>query len=154
MPVKAAATEFLAHERIAVTGVSRTPKGHSANLVYRRLRDRGYTVFAVNPNADEVEGDLCFHDLKSIPDGVDAVVIGTRPDFAEATMRECVELGIPEVWMHRLRGQGSVSPWAVRYGRLHGVTVIDGACPLMFGRTATVPHRLLKHSFGQVPREV
>jgi predicted CoA-binding protein len=154
MPVKAAATDFLAHERIAVTGVSRTPKGHSANLVYRRLRERDYTVFAVNPNADEVEGDLCFHDLKSIPDGVDAVVIGTRPDFAETTMRECVELGIPKVWLHRLRGPGSVSDWAVRYGRVHGVTVIDGACPLMFGRTATLSHRLLRHMSWQVPTEV
>jgi predicted CoA-binding protein len=43
---------------------------------------RGYEVFAVNPNADQVEGDRCFHDLKSIPGGVDAVVIGTRPESA------------------------------------------------------------------------
>jgi len=51
-----AATELLSHQRIAVTGVSRNPKGHGANFVYQRLRDRGYEVFAVNPNADEVGG--------------------------------------------------------------------------------------------------
>jgi predicted CoA-binding protein len=154
MPVKDAAVRFLAHRRIAVTGVSRTPKGHGANLVYRRLRDRGYTVFAINPNADEVEGDPCFHDLKSVPGGVEAVVIGTRADFAESTVRECAELGIREVWMHRLRGEGSVSEWAVRYARAHGKTVIDGGCPLMFGPTATVGHRLLRHAVGGVPTEV
>ena len=42
---------------MAVTGVSRTPKSHGSNVVYKRLRERGYEVFAVNPNADEVEGD-------------------------------------------------------------------------------------------------
>lgn len=57
-----AASAFLAHERIAVTGVSRKAQGHGSNAVYKRLRDRGYEVFAVNPNADEVEGDRCYHD--------------------------------------------------------------------------------------------
>lgn len=154
MPVKDAAVRFLARRRVAVTGVSRTPKGHGANVVYRRLRDRGYTVFAINPNADEVEGDPCYHDLKSVPGGVEAVVIATRADFAETTMRECAELGIREVWMHRLRGTASVSEWAVRYGRAHGMTVIAGGCPLMFGPTATVGHRLLRRTVGDVPTEV
>ena len=84
-----ATSEFLAHERIAVTGVSREPKSHAANLVYTRLRDRGYDVFAVNPNADEVEGDPAYADLSSIPGGVEAVVVGTRPEAAEETVREC-----------------------------------------------------------------
>jgi predicted CoA-binding protein len=59
--IKEAAAAFLANKRIAVTGVSRTAKGHASNLVYKRLRDRGYEVFAVNPNAEEVEGDRCYH---------------------------------------------------------------------------------------------
>ena len=57
--IKEAAEAFLANQRVAVTGVSRTPKTHGSNNVYRRLRDRGYEVCAVNPNADEVEGDRC-----------------------------------------------------------------------------------------------
>jgi uncharacterized protein len=98
--VKEATGGFLAHKRIAVTGVSRKPQGHGSNLVYQRLRQRGYEVFAVNPNADQVEGDVSYHDLKSIPGGVEAVVIGTRPEIAEDTMRECADLGITHVWMH------------------------------------------------------
>src|SRR6266536_6235478 len=100
-PVKSAASEFLAKRRIAITGVSRRPEGHGSNVVYQRLRQRGYHVFAVNPSATEVEGDRCYPDLKSIPGGVDAVVIGTRPEVAESTVRECAELGIEQVWMHR-----------------------------------------------------
>ena len=43
-----AAAEFLASRRIAVTGVSRAPEGHGGNVVYQRLKERGYEVFAIN----------------------------------------------------------------------------------------------------------
>ncbi len=142
------AAEFLATRRIAVTGVSRNPAGHGANVVYDRLADRGYEVFAVNPNADEIAGKTCYHDLKSIPDGVDAVVVGTRAETAELTMRECVELGIPLVWMHRSFGPGSVSPAAAEYGRAHGLTVIDGGCPLMFPPASDRGHRMMRWMCG------
>src|SRR5687768_13735589 len=127
--IKDATSDFLANRRVAVTGVSRQPKDHGSNVVYRRLRERGFEVFAVNPNADEVEGDPSYHDLRSIPGGVDAVVIGTRPEIAEETMGECAELGIKHVWMHRGPGAGSVSKAATDYGRERGIAVIDGGCP-------------------------
>jgi predicted CoA-binding protein len=157
LKIKEAASEFLANKRIAVTGVSRNPQGHGANFVYKRLRDRGYEVFAVNPNADQVEGDPCYLDLKSIPGGVDAVVIGTRPEIAETTVRECAGLGIKHVWMHRSFGRGSVSDPATEYGRQRGITVIDGDCPLMFEPTADGGHKAMRFVFtltGKVPREV
>lgn len=153
--INEAASTFLANKRIAVTGVSRTPQGHGANVVYKRLRDRGYEVFAVNPNADQVEGARSYHDLTSIPGGVDAVVIGTAPDRAEGTVRECVELGIGQVWMHRSFGQGSVSDTATAYGREHGITVIDGGCPLMFDPTADFGHKVMRLMYrSHVPKTV
>ncbi len=154
--MKEAAAEFLANRRIAVTGVSqRSPKDHGANTVFKRLRDRGYEVFAINPNADEVEGAPCYHDLKSVPGGVDAVVIATRPEVADDTMRECVDLGVKSVWMHRGPGGGSVSATATAYGREHGVTVIDGGCPLMFDPTADFAHKVMRVVFrSHVPKTV
>jgi predicted CoA-binding protein len=153
--VEDAASEFLASKRVAVTGVSRSPKDHGSNTVYKRLRQRGYEVFAVNPNAHQVEGDPCYQDLGSIPDGVQAVVIGTRPEIAEDTMRECADLGIRHVWMHRGPGAGSVSSAATEYGRQHGITVIDGGCPLMFGPTADVGHKLMRLVYARhVPKHV
>lgn len=152
-----AAATFLAKRRIAVTGVSRQRDGHGGNVVYQRLRNRSYEVFAVNPNADEVEGDQCYHDLRSIPGGVEAVVIATRPEVAEDTMRECAELGIEHVWMHRGPGSGSVSAAAADYGRKHGIAVIDGGCPCMFGPTADLGHKLMRLVFtlnGNVPKSV
>lgn len=150
-----AASAFLVNKRIAVTGVSRKPKEHGSNTVYKRLRDRGYEVFAVNPNADEVEGDRCYHDLKTIPGGVDAVVIATAPERADDTMRECAELGIRQVWMHRSYGTGSVSETAAAYGREHGITVIDGGCPLMFEPAADFGHKIMRVIYrGHVPKTV
>ena len=155
--IKDAAASFLAHDRVAVTGVSRTPGSHGGNVVYKRLKERGYDVFAVNPNADEVEGDRAYRDLRSIPGGVEAVVIATSPEHAEATMRECAELGIGHAWMHRGPGAGSVSASAAAFGREHGIEVIDGGCPCMFGRTADAGHKAMRVLFtltGNVPRQV
>lgn len=155
--IQDAAAEFLSNTRIAVTGVSRDPKSHGSNVVYRRLRDRGYEVVAVNPNAAEVEGDRCYPDLASLPTPVDAVVIGTRPAHAQGTMEECERLGIRHVWMHRSFGEGSCSPEAATYGRERGITVIDGGCPLMFGPTSDMAHKVMRFLLRpsrNVPRSI
>ncbi|MDH3707237.1 MAG: CoA-binding protein [Acidimicrobiia bacterium] len=152
-----AAEKFLGHRRVAVTGVSREPENHGSNVVYQRLRERGYEVFAVNPNADNVEGDTAYPDLASIPGGVEAVVIGTAPSRALATVKECVELGIDHVWFHRGPGAGSFDAEAARFGRDHGLVVIDGGCPCMFGPTADVGHKVMRPFLkltGNVPRTV
>jgi predicted CoA-binding protein len=155
--IRDAASNFLECKRVAVTGVSRHPKDHGGNVVYKRLRDRGYHVVAVNPNATHVEGDRCYRDLRSIPGGVEAVVMATRPEIAAETMRECAELGIEHAWMHRGPGPGSVSPAAAAYGREHGIAVIDGGCPCMFGPTSDLGHKAMRVILsigGNVPRRV
>ena len=155
--VKEAAADFLSKRRIAVTGVSRTARGHGSNAVLAGLRKRGYEVFPVNPNADEIEGGPCYPSLAEIPGGVDAVVVGTRAELAEATVRECEQLGIGTVWLHRSMGPGSASPSAAAYGREHGLRVINGGCPLMFGADADGGHKVMRvfcRLTGAVPLSV
>ena len=121
--IRQAADHFLNHKRIAVTGVSRHGGNHGSNVVYQRLRERGYDVFAVNPHAETVEGDICYHGPgPPSPEGVDAVVIATYPTGKRATqtMHECVDLGISEVWMHRGVRVRERGPTKRRpYGRTH-----------------------------------
>ena len=107
--------DFLAQKRIAVAGVSRHGSAHpAANLIYRRFKQAGHQVFAINPNTETVEGDRCYPDLKSIPGGVDGVVVVTRPEVTEAVVHQCEEAGVTRVWMHQSlnRGGTSVSPAA------------------------------------------
>ncbi len=156
--VDQAITDFLAQKRIAVAGVSREAGGaHGGNVVYRRLKERGYEVFAVNPNADTVEGDPCYRSLAAIPGGVDAVVIATKPSVAPSVVEECRRLGITRVWMHRSFGAGSVSKEAHQMCRQSDIACIAGGCPLMYGPTSDGGHRFMRMFaglFGQLPKEI
>jgi uncharacterized protein len=155
--VSALVQDFLDQKRIAVAGVSRAPATHGANAIYLRLRERGYTVFAVNPNAETVEGDRAYPDLRAIPGGVDGVVIATAPARAASIAQQCQELGIRRVWMHRGPAQTSVSPEAVAYCRANGISVIPGGCPLMYAPTSDTVHRCMRwvlERTGAVPTGV
>ena len=105
--------DFLRGKRIAVAGVSRVGRGSAANAVFAKLRDCGYEVFPVNPNASQVEGIPCYPDLVSIPAELDGVVVVTHPSVSAGIVKQAAERGIPRVWLHR-SFRGSVSAAAVR----------------------------------------
>jgi predicted CoA-binding protein len=91
------------------------------------------------------EGERCYPDLKSIPGGVDGVVIITRPEVTERIVHDCAEAKVRRVWMHQSLGKGSsVSPEAVEYCRQHDISVIAGACPMMFGPGADFGHTCMR----------
>jgi predicted CoA-binding protein len=138
--------EFLAQKRIAVAGVSRDNSRHpAANLIYRRLMKTGHDVFAVNPHMQSFEGARCYPDLRSIPGGVDGVVIVTRPETTESIVHECSDAGVRRVWMHQSMGTGSsVSPEALEYCRQHDINVIAGACPMMYGPGVDFGHTCMR----------
>ena len=90
--------EFLAQKRIAVAGVSRNDSHHpTGNLIYRRLKKTGHEVVAVNPHMQTFEGDRCYPDLRSIPGGVDGVVVVTRPEITERVVHDCRDAGVRRV---------------------------------------------------------
>ena len=127
--------DFLSQKRIAIAGVSRDNSHHPVgNLIYHRLKKDGHDVFAVNPHMPIFEGERCYPDVQSIPGGVDGVVIVTRPEVTEQIVHDCDSAGVRRVWMHQSLGKGSsVSPAAVEYCHQHDISVIDGACPMMYG---------------------
>jgi len=138
--------DFLAQKRIAVAGVSRHHTDHPVgNLIYQRLKKTGHDVFPVNPHMQTFEGDRCYPNLQSIPGGVDGVVIITRPEITERIVHDCSDAGVPRVWMHQSIGKGSsVSPKAVDYCRQHEISVIAGACPMMYGDGVDVGHTCMR----------
>src|SRR5581483_4734067 len=130
---------FLAQKRIAVVGVS-DRRETGCNSHYRKFKDAGYQVYAVNPHMSTFDGATCYPDLKSIPEKVDAVFILANPKVTAAIVRQCVELGVRHVWMHCLMGtkpgvaagMTSVSREAVEMCRQNGIAVIPGSCPNQF----------------------
>ena len=154
--LKETVSDFLAQERIAVAGVSRNGDA-AANLIYRKLRDAGYQVFPINPNATEVEGDTCYANVNSIPEGVDGVVIATHPKVTDQIAQECAEAGVSRIWMHRSFGQGSVSPEAVTFCRENNITIIAGGCPLMFCEPVDFGHKCMRwilNLTGGLPKQI
>lgn len=137
------AQDFLAQKRIAVAGVS-SEHEQTANLIYKTLRERGYTVYAINPHTSGFLGDPCYPDVFSLPAKPDGLVIVTRPAVAEDLVRQCAMAGVPRVWLHSMLGTRprlmkkvaasitSVSPEAVRLCEENDISVIPGSCPMQF----------------------
>jgi len=138
--------DFLAQKRIAVAGVSRDNSHHPVgNLIYHRLKKTGHDVFPVNPNMQTFEGKQCYPNLRSIPGGVDGVVVITRPEATKQIVQECGDAGIPRVWMHQSVLSGSsVSREAVAYCDEHHISVIAGACPMMYGPRVDFGHACMR----------
>ena len=149
--VPAPVAEFLRGKRIAVAGISRDSR-QAANAVYRKLRDSGYEVFAINPNAREVEGGRCYPDLAAIPDPIDGVVVATHPDVAIDLVRQCAERGVRRLWFHRSFGQGSVSDAAIRECEAQRLHCIVGGCPLMYCEPVDFGHRCMRWWLGRQGR--
>jgi predicted CoA-binding protein len=143
--IKEAANNFLSLTKIAVAGVSRK-KEMAANLIYRKLRAEGYTVFAVNPNASAVEGDVCYPNLQAIPERPEGVVIVTKPAITDLIVKDCAALGITKVWMHKGMDSktASISEEAVKFCRENGISAIPGGCPMMYVHHADFGHLCMR----------
>jgi len=141
--------DFLAQDRIAVAGVSRTPGAAAANSIYLKLKSTGHTVFAINPNAETVQGDPAYPDVASIPGGVTALVIATKPDATDLLVKQAADAGVSRVWMHHAAHSfgTSVSPAAVQFCQEHGITCIAGACPMMYCQP-DFGHKCMKFFLG------
>ena len=144
------AAEFLSQKNIAVAGVKRGSPG-AANGIYKKLKETGHNVFAVNPKTDEFEGEKCFPDIKSIGAGIDGVVIVTNTANTEKIVSDCIEAGVKRVWMHNMSGfkgngkpSSSVSDKAVQMCRDNNITVIPGGCPLMFCAPVDFGHKCIR----------
>ncbi len=152
--LKSLVQDFLSQKTIAVVGVSdRRDTGSNAN--YRKFKQHGYHVFAINPRMKTFDGDPCYPDLKSLPQKPDGVFILANPGITDRIVQECVELGIPRVWMHCLMGtkpglgigNTSVSSAALDLCRQHNIAVIPGSCPMQF-LAPDVGHRMMRGLWG------
>jgi hypothetical protein len=108
---------------IAVVGASPKPWRDSGRIA-QFLMEKGYTVFPVNPNYDEVLGRRCFPNLASIAQCVDVVDIFRRSEEMAPIVEEAIRVGARTVWMQL----GVVNPDAVARAEEGGLDVIMDRC--------------------------
>ena len=153
-PSLEAIEDFLAQKRIAMIGISRTPKDFSAAL-FQELERRGYDVVPVNPKASEIHGRRCFARVQEIQPPVKGALLMTKPEVTDEVVQDCAAAGIRRIWMYRAGGKGAVSEKAVAFCQEHGIQVIPGQCPFMFLPKSGVVHKFhcfMRKLFGRFPK--
>lgn len=139
---KQSVDDFLKQKAIAVVGFS-SHTAQPANHIYKRLADNDYTVYAVNNKASLIGDVKCYKELSEINTPIDGVVLCTPPLSAPEIIKQCIQLNIKHVWMHRSLDQGSYHAAAKDMCLGNGINCITYGCPLMFIE-ADVAHKCIK----------
>jgi predicted CoA-binding protein len=142
--------DFLDQKAIAVVGVSRSGKKF-ANMAYKAFKEKGYKVYAVNSVAENIDGEPCYKDIRSLPEQVGAVLIVVKPHETEKTVREAVTAGISRIWLQ----QGAESQVAIDLCESNGIKVIHHQCIMMFLKPDGFPHnihRFINTALGKMPK--
>ena len=123
--------EFLDKRNVfAVVGASRNPKKYG-HQVFRDLKEAGYEVYPVNPNADVLLGDKCYPSLEYLPAKPDIVNLVVPPKVTAQLVETCRRLGITKVWMQ----PGSESEDAITFCEKNGIKVVYSICVMVERRS-------------------
>jgi predicted CoA-binding protein len=146
---KASIDSFLSIRKIAIAGVSRDPKkfGH---LVFKKLKEKGFEVYPINPGTDSIAGVPCFRSVSALPLNVHSLVIVTPKKNTRDVVAEAMSKGIDNSWIQQM----SDTPEAIELTKSHPVNLITKECILMHLEPVTGIHRFhrsLRKFFGSFP---
>ena len=140
--------DFIKFKRIAVVGVPRGGKKFG-NKIYNELKQRGYQVYAVNPQIEEIAGEPCCPNLTALKDKVDSVVVCVPPQKTEQVLQDAAQSGLRRVWLQ----QGAETPQLVEQAHKLGMDVVAGKCILMYAppvKSFHNFHRFFVRLFGKL----
>ncbi len=141
---------FLAQKTLAIVGRSRAPQSFSANAA-KELKAKGYRIYAVNPNASEVQGEKCYPSLAALPEKVEGVLFLTPSIATGGAVQQAVEAGVTHFWIQ----QGAESADAINFCKEKNLRAVTGHCILMFAEPVGYLHRIhrfFKGLFGGLPK--
>jgi len=131
-----AVLDFIHGKRIAVVGVSRNPSKFGT-AAYKELKERGYQVFPVHPQAEQILGDSTYPNLAALQGRVDGVLVVVPPQSALAVIQDAAAAGIQNVWLQ----QGSESPEVVAKASELKLNLVSKKCILMYAEPVRSIHR-------------
>jgi len=146
MNIRDTINEFVTNKKIAIAGVSRDPKKFG-NILYCTLRDKGYEVFPINPNAHSIDGCFCYNTVKDLPAGISELLITTAPKDTENVVKEAIEKGIKNIWIQN----GSETDSAIKLAQQNNVRLVTRSCILMYADPKGFHkfHQVLARWFGK-----
>jgi uncharacterized protein len=150
MITKSQIEEFYKQGTIAIIGVSRNKKKFG-RVVYDELKNKGIKVVPVNNQSENLDGDVCYKDITTLPQGLKAAVILTKKSKTFETVKQCIGKGITNIWIQ----QGSHTKEALEYARNNNVNLIYGKCIMMFSEPVGSVHkfhRAVMKFFGRLPK--
>ena len=136
MTTRAAVDGFLAQKTIALAGASRGGKKFG-NAALKELKQKGYEVVVVHPEATEIDGTPCCHSVAELPKTVGGLLLVVPPKVSEELVVDAARAGIRRIWLQ----QGAESPEAIRRCAELGIDAVTGECILMFAEPAGFVHR-------------
>ncbi len=111
------------YKRIAMVGLS-ADWSRPSNFAAKYLLEHGFEVTPVNPKYDEILGQKCYPDLKSIPHPIDVVDLFQRAERVMPFVDAAIEIGAKVVWMQL----GIVNEEAAAKARAAGLEVVMDRC--------------------------
>ena len=108
---------------VAIVGLSPKPDRPSY-MVASYLKEEGYKIIPVSPGVTEVIGEVCYPDISSIPEPVDAVDIFRRSEDVPDIVAEAIKIGARVVWMQ----EGVINEEAAKWAREAGLAVVMDKC--------------------------
>ncbi len=88
------------------------------------MRDHGYRIFPVNPRYDEVLGQRCYPDLRSVPEPIDIVDCFRKAEEIPAIADAAIAIGAKVLWMQL----GIVNNEAAQRASAAGLDVVMNRC--------------------------
>ncbi len=137
---------FLDGKEFAIAGASRDPRKFG-RAVFDDLRKKGYTLYPVHHQADQIDGVSCYPDVHSLPGKVKKLLILTPASATAELVKQAGERGIREIWIQ----QKSASPEALDLAGKHDIRLIHGECIFMYAEPVKGVHkfhRFLSQLFG------
>jgi predicted CoA-binding protein len=142
--------KFLEPRKMAMAGVSRNPKKFGG-AIFKELKEKGFDLYPINPNAEEIQGIKCYKSVDELPAGVEHLFIVTSKGETETIARAAVKKGMKMVWIQ----QHSDTPEAVKIIEEAGIPLIHKKCMMMFAdpvKSFHGFHRFFVKTFGGYPK--
>jgi hypothetical protein len=113
------------NQTIAILGAS-TDRSKYGNIAVRAYKDLGWTVYPVNPKADQIEGLASFASLADVPKPLGRVSVYLPPKVLLNLLDEIAAANPDEVWLN----PGTESPEVLERAGDLGLNVIQ-ACSIV-----------------------